>query len=960
MTTTRPAIRTAIRAALGYGSASCWAMMAATAAMAQDGAGQTAAANAQPSAAAAQNKVPTSDAQNGDSLAEVVVTGIRSSITSARAIKRESLGIVDAIAPEDIGKLPDTNLAESLERITGVSIDRSGGEGAFITVRGFGPEFNTVLVNGRQIATPTDPSQASGRAFSFDTLASELVSGVEVYKSSTSRLQSGGVGSTVNIKTARPFNYSGFKFSGQADVNHDQNSGKSAPDASFLVSDLFADGQLGALLSGSYQRRKDRLNAATTDGWIVNGGTPTSAINGGAGVQKTASNPQGNLFVPQDFGSQVQSEDRQRIGGTLVLQYKPSDDLTLTSDTLYSKFTNTTDTRSYGHWFTASNLSNVVTDANGTAIDMTQGVGQASDFHDKKYDKRTDLVATGLNADWNIADRVNLSLDGSYSRANEDPNGGKESELALLGYTGQTIRYQSDGAILPYATGYIQNAAGVVGDSHPLFEHVMLLRGYGVKDTVGQLHADFTYKGDSPTDGLANLRWGGFFSRDKKDTSLYSNDGGTGNTTSGYNNPAPPGVPIGVFSTGSNFLSGISGSNRLPTQWLTFDAQQLFDAITAAQRLTNPAFTFAPPQVNNSVVIERVFGGYLEAQFAGSLAGRPFTSVVGVRVEDTHADISGLATQFVALHTLANDATQYGITTSGTSTVSSSSHYTDILPSMSFRWNLTDALIARFAASESMTRPTLEQLSPVTTLVTLRPGNFAAASGNPNLSPFRSNNLDLSFEYYYGQSNYVSLGLFYKNVSNFIVLNQTTGPVNNTAKTTLIDPGTGLPAQFTITAPQNGPSAVVDGLEAAIQQAFGETGFGVQLNGTLAHSDKSLNTADLTNKFALTGLSDSANGVLFYDKHSFEARAAVNWRDHFLQYLSPPPLNGAGQAVTQVRARYQLDASATYHINRNFAVFAEGVNLTNTPLLKYAYYQNQFVSAEDSGTRFKVGFRATF
>ena len=958
-TVVRTPIGAAVRAALRFGSASCWAMMAAAGAMAQDGADQTAGANTQSSAATAP-KTSTADAQSGDSLAEVVVTGIRSSITTSRAIKRDSLEIVDAIAPEEIGKLPDTNLAESLERITGVSIDRSGGEGAFITVRGFGPEFNTVLLNGRQIASATDPSQASGRAFSFDTLASELVSGVEVYKSSTSRLQSGGVGSTVNVKTARPFNYSGFKASGSVDVNRDQNSGKSAPDASFLVSDLFADGQFGALLSGSYQRRKDRLDAATTDGWIVNGGTPTSQINGGAGVQKTASNPQGNLFVPQDFGSQAQFEDRRRYGGTLVLQYKPNDNLTLTSDTLYSKFTNTTDTRSYGHWFTASNLTDVVTDANGTAIDMTQGIGQASDFHDKKYDKVTDLVSTGLNADWNLSDRVNLSLDGSYSRATEDPNGGKESELALLGYTGQTIRYRSDGSILPYTTGFIQNAAGVVGDSQPLFQHVMLLRGYGVTDTVGQFHADFTYKGDSPGEGLANLHWGGFFSRDRKDTSLYTNDGGTGCTTCGYNNPAPPGVPIGVFSLGSDFLSGLSGANRLPTQWLTFDGTQLFDAITAQQRLLNPSFTFAPPKVNNSLVIERVFGGYLDAQFVGNVAGMKFTSVVGVRVEDTHADISGLATQFVELTRLANDATQYGVTTAGTNTVSSSSHYTDILPSVSFRLDVTDTLVARFAASQTMTRPTLEQLSPVTTLVTLRPGNFAAASGNPDLKPFRSNNLDMSFEYYYGQSNYVSLGLFYKNVSNFIVLNQTTGPVNNTAKTPLLDPATGLPAQFTITAPQNGPSAVVDGVEAGVTQAFGETGFGVQINGTYAHSDKTLNTADLTNKFALTGLSNSANGVLFYDKHSFEARMAVNWRDHFLQYLSPPPLNGAGQAVTQVRARYQLDASATYHINKEFAVFAEGVNLTNTFALKYAYYQNQFMSAEDSGSRYKVGFRASF
>jgi TonB-dependent receptor len=260
-----------------------------------------------------------------------------------------------------------------------------------------------------------------------------------------------------------------------------------------------------------------------------------------------------------------------------------------------------------------------------------------------------------------------------------------------------------------------------------------------------------------------------------------------------------------------------------------------------------------------------------------------------------------------------------------------------------------------------MTRPTLEQLSPVTTLVTLRPGNFAAASGTPDLKPFRSNNLDVSFEYYYGQSNFLSVGGYYKDVSNFIVLNQTTGVVNNAAGTPLIDPGTNQPAQFTITAPTNGQSAQVYGLEAGIQHSFGETGFGVQLNGTLARSDKELDPQDLTNRFAVTGLSNSANGVLFYDdKNTFEARLALNWREKFLQYLSPPPLNGAGQAVTQVRGRYQLDASATYHINKSVGVFAEGVNLTNRDVLKYAYYENQFLYAEESGRRFKLGVRAQF
>jgi iron complex outermembrane receptor protein len=500
----------------------------------------------------------------------------------------------------------------------------------------------------------------------------------------------------------------------------------------------------------------------------------------------------------------------------------------------------------------------------------------------------------------------------------------------------------------------------VVGGTQQLFEHVMLLRGYGVEDKVGQLRADLEIKGDSADQGLASLRVGALFSQDEKDTALYSNDGGTGCATCGYNNVAPPGVPIGVFNAGSGFLSGVGGADRLTTQWLTFDGNALFDAITQEQQALTPGFTFAPPRVNDSLVKERVYGGYLETVFAGSLNGRPVSTVVGVRVEHTQADISGLATNFTALTRLANDATQYGVSTAGTATVGSSASYTDILPNLSFKWTLNNDITARFAASQTMTRPTLEQLSPVTTLVTLRPGNFAAASGTPDLKPFQSNNLDLSFEYYYGRSNAISVGAYYKNVDNFIVLNQTTGVVNNSAGTPLLDPATGTPAQFTITAPTNGESAEVYGLEAGILHSFGDSGFGVQLNATVAHSDKELDPRDLTNKFALTGLSNSANGVLFYDKDKFEARTAINWREKFLQYLSPPPLNGAGQAVTQVRGRYQVDASATYHIDRSFAVFVEGVNLTNRKVLKYAYYENQFLYAEDSGRRYKLGIRAQF
>lgn len=946
------------------------ALICAASAQAQTGAGE-----AQTGAGTSPTASEQAPAAGPDSEADIVVTGLRASLDSARNIKRNSAGIVDAIASQDIGKLPDANLAESLQRITGVSIDRSGGEGAFVTVRGFGPEFNTVLVNGRQIATPTDPSQASGRAFSFDTLASELVAGVDVYKSSTARLQSGGVGSTINIKTARPFDYRDGKFSASGGANYDVNSGKFAPDVSFLAARTFADDTFGILVSGSYQRRFTELRQAVTDGWLVNPSAPAAQVNGGASLV-SASNPQGNLFIPQNFDKKVTNEDRQRLGGTVVLQFRPSDDLVVTADGLYSKFTNDTSARSYGHWFTASNLTNVRTDANGTAIDLTQSTGIATDFHFKKNDKRTETKQFGLNLDWKASDAVTLTWDGTYSHATQDPNNGQQAYLALLGYLTGSARYRSDSATLPWVTETLPTyananarcgttptnsgtpAGNVAGAGQQLCQHVMLLRGFGIDDKLWQTRLDARYEGGS--EGLTKASTGVYFSNDRKRTSFYSNDGGTGCTTCGYNLNAPGNVPITVYNAGSDYLKGVGGVDRQVVQWQTFDGPALFDAITAQQRATNPNFTFAPPLVSDTLVKEQVIGGYVETEFAGTLASSPFSIVAGVRVEHTKADVNGLATAYTALVRLANDQTQYGSTSSGTARSVSKTDYTDILPNVSLRWDVRDNLTLRFAASQTITRPTLEQLSPVTTLTTLRPANFAASSGNAQLKPFKSSNLDLSAEYYYAPGSYVSLGGYLKNVSNFIVLNQRTGTVANAAGSPLLDPGTGLPAQFTITAPVNGEDAIVKGLEAAWQHSFGQTGFGFQVNGTLVGSNRPLNVQDLSNKFALTGLSNSANAVAFYDKNGLELRVAYNWRDKFLQYLAPPPLNGAGQAVTQVKSYSQLDASANYAINEHFGVFVEGANLTNSKAFKYAYYTNQFLYAEDSGRRVNFGVRVTF
>ena len=452
----------------------------------------------------------------------IEVRGIRGSLGRAMDAKREAGGVVDSISAEDIGKFPDTNLAESLQRITGVSIDRSGGEGQLITVRGFGPQFNTVLVNGRQMA-----SENQSRAFSFDTIASELVKSLDVFKTSTATKQSGGIGSTVNVNTARPFAISGFKIAGSVKGIYDENSEQATPEISGLISNTFNDDTLGVLFAVSRQERETRLNQAQVDGWLENVGVPNPQTQNGQPYN-------GNIFSPRNYDHKVTTEKRTRTNANLVIQYAPSDALTITADALYSDFDVEADTTSYGHWFTAPNLEGFgdaagpTVDENGTVIDLYQEVGLATDMHAKKFDRLTNSSALGLNFDWFVNDNLNMKFDLSHSQAEREANNGRGDQLSLIGYANR-VRFQVDDAILPYASEFAtanptiysgqQELDGVAYDPSVTPDgvsnlldpansraHVMLRRGWAVEDTVDQFRWDSIWHADGSS-GLVSVKF---------------------------------------------------------------------------------------------------------------------------------------------------------------------------------------------------------------------------------------------------------------------------------------------------------------------------------------------------------------------------------------------------------------------------------------------------------------------
>ncbi len=932
---------------------------------------------------------------------EVIVSGIRGSLQRSMDVKRDGKGVVDAISAEDIGKFPDSNLAESLQRITGVSIDRSGGEGQLITVRGFGPQFNTVLVNGRQIA-----SENMSRAFSFDTIASELVSRLEVHKTSSASMQSGGIGSTINVATARPLDV-GFKVAGSAKALYDERSEDTSPQVSAMFSNTFADDTFGVLLALSHQERTTRLDQAQVDGWLENVGIPNPVTESGEAWT-------GNVFSPRNYDLKVNFEERTRTNGNLVLQFAPDSDLTLTTDLLYSDFDVESDARSYGHWFTAPNIQGVADDGslfddagnrrrptvdeNGTVIDLYQEVGLATDMHAKTFDRLTETIALGFNADWDISDNFNLDVDLSHSTAEREANNGGADQLSLIGYANR-VRFQVDDNILPVASMFaepnpniysgqqeLDGAIGTAPDGFPAYDptltpagvagyldesnsraHVMLRRGWAVDDEVSQFKIGGTWD-EGESFGLGQARFGLQYSTETKELARWDNEGvGIHCTFCGYPDvPVIPDETQWVFDAGSDFLGDVSGSGRMPTQWLTHDGEAHFAWLENYYESVNgESISFDAVKRNKSFeVTEDTLAFYLEIDMAGEIADMPIFATTGVRVERTNSEILGIDAPVTGLGIL--DETEMLAEFGAPESISIRSNYDTILPNMSVKLEITNDLIARAAASKTISRPTLESLSPVTVLTTTRQGgDLTSTSGNPMLQPFESDNFDLSLEWYYGDASYISAGYFKKDVANFIVNSQEEKTFTLPNGSLLTDPSTGSDtgapdaadstAVFTNTLPNNGETAVVDGLELALQHTF-DSGFGLIANGTLVNSDAELDPDDITQIFALTGLSDSFNLVGFYESGPFQVRLAWDWRDEFVQSLTQ--MQGDGPTI--VEDYQQWDLSAAYDLTENVSVFLEGINLTEEYIHKRGRYDNHLLLVEDTGRRWALGLRANF
>ena len=955
-----------------------------------------------------------------DDVETIQVTGIRGSLIKSMDIKRSSDGVVDAISAEDIGKFPDTNLAESLQRITGVSIDRTNNEGNQVTVRGFGPEFNVVTLNGRQMpSASTDRNVVSTRAFNFAEIASESVSGVEIYKTSKADHAGGSIGSTINITTAKPFDYDETKISFAAKAIHDtsvdSNYGSSVtPEVSGLFSTTLADDTFGILVTGSIQERDSREEISATDGWLQNyidvSQVDFSAVGG------DSSHP---TWAPQNYNIDISDHERKRVNGQLVLQFAPSDKLVATLDYTISQYEDDIERNQLGVWFNGGSSISGSVDENGTLTNFTQIASNADHFGYIDHIE-TENDSIGLNVEWEVADNLILTLDAHSSTSEAQPdlqNGDSNEVFVITGVpqiAGVTMDY-ANGLDLPGMIVDSSNYAGTIYDQANIGSLFVAQNLTHQKTDVDQFRIDGEWI-NTDDGALETVRFGMMKTDYKTNTQRWQTQRSTGYYA---NFPVVSQgqidisdwelVPIG------GLLSSFSGTESLPEFMYRYDVAahiaQLETFYDPLRGQTHPAYgntvtenyltTFFDSDIRqNHIIEEDTLAAYVQFDFSTEFNGMEVDVLTGVRYETTDVTGSSLLPDYTTLRW--DNGNQMSILNSGDNTFTNAeSDYDIFLPSLDVTVEVVEDMLVRFSYSKSITRPFLDDMRETFTPNNLKAiGNLDASRGNSALKPFTAQNFDLSWEYYYDEGSYVAVGYFRKIVDNFItnskedqtfagVLDPASGPRAAQAAEDLAaaggdpsnlaalfgqmqanevaagrtgpivgDASLGDPlAVFEVTFPSNNETGTFSGWELAAQHLFGETGFGVQANATFVSSDVEFDVENPDFVFALPGLSDSANLVAFYDKDGLQARIAYNWRDDFL--AGTDQLRIANEP-TFTEAFGQIDANISYDINENFTVFVEGLNLTGESLRQHGRWENQLVKAIEYGPRYAIGVRGQF
>lgn len=906
------------------------------------------AAAVSPFAALAQTTDPVSAQADVAQVDEIIVTGsYRRSLEEAVDIKRKTIGFSDSIVATDVANFPEQNLAEALQRIPGVTIERNKGLGGRVSVRGLPSEFTFVTIN--DLATA---SGSGGRDVELDIFASEIIQQVTVQKSPRASDEEGGIAGSVDISTARPFDYAGQELVGSVEGAYNSISEEIDPKVSFLASNTWGD--WGALASFSTARRTNRtdsnsgINFRPLFRFLEAGGTreqqAIDVLERDAGVivqDPNDRNETGRLIFQDKVGDRAYLNTQDQWGATLSLQYKPSSTFDLSFDAMLGGY-DTTEDEYDAAAYSASSRSTLET------------------IHE--YDDTTladfgmvvlrDVSYTATQHEMLSKERINET---QYSQFGTELNWrGDDWKLhALAGYSGaeKTLDYANlkHVAYAPSRTRWTERGGETIPSDNPATIDMYdapdryLFEAYettyeAINDDKYAAQVDYTkYLSLNFLPALTSVQFGARYT-DKNKERQYGqlNIQGPGPGDSSYVNTRTLAdselTPIGDLVPGGDYRVKDLTWSQVSNNY----ARRTF-------RYAGFSTPFDPGQYYE--VSEQVASLYAMADLNFEIASVPVSVNGGARYVDTSITSSGY-------HQVQNPNGSTGYTPEP---VSSDGGYDKVLPSVNFTADLTDSLVLRGAASETLMRPALTDLAYKRTA---NWNSFRFTDGNPNLQPTYAKQWDLGLEQYLPGGGLLAVSYFWKEIEG-VVRQELTGTVPNVTKYNANGTIDGV-YDFDVYQPVNAEGSYdVSGVEVVAIVPFGLIyapleGFGVNANYTVLDSSLT-GESDLGIPTPPVGLADNTyNVTLYYENARFQARASYNFKDKYVE--------GIGYEMYPIwRDGYgQLDVSASVNVTDAIQISLEGINVTDEATTGYTMDPSFPTTYELSGRRINLGLRMAF
>jgi iron complex outermembrane receptor protein len=910
-------------------------------------------AMALPVAVQAQVDGETDETRGSGSVEEVIVTGsYAASLADALNAKRTAINSRESIMAEDMGKMPDLNLAESLQRVPGVAISREGGEGRQITVRGLGSEFTRTTLNGMEVPASTDGLDSSGgtngsRAFDFNIFASEMFNRIDIHKSQTASIEEGGIAGTVDLYTGKPFDMPGFNASVSAQAAYNNVGGDVNPRIAGMISNTFADDTIGVLASIAVTERDVRQEGFGTVRWTSayeNGNMWADSSNvAGLNVDRDAVNCPDQIPTPDETDAEDAMMDlpaancawhprlprmdyfgnvQDRLGATLAFQWRPTDRSELGLDFVHSSFDNERNMHNFQANF--RNEQGTITPTSIT-LDPTNTYMTAGTFEGvvARSESRgtfsgTDFNQVVLNGEFDLTDNVTLS--GLIGNATSD------FDVEQYRFNMDTIpmdfgfSFAEDPNIAELDHGIDIMDPGNYSWSNPTIRRTEIERD----NTTVKFDAEI--RGDNST-VLAGIIW--------NDREVANRQLNADFTFPDSVEGLTQGVPVDDFADALG-----DAPDGFPRNWLMNDFGATIEAYNVQEWQEN--------LLDRSVVNEETLGAYVEFQTQAQLLDRPLHTSAGLRVVETQWTASGF-------RSVGDEEVPNAV----------GNTYVDVLPSTNIVWELSDEFQLRFSAARAMTRPGLGALSPQLALDGI---NGQISSGNADLDPQRANSVDISAEWYFAEDALLAATAFYKDIESFIatdtvsrrLTDEEASIIQNDPEWAASWPSVSQAWEFE--QPINNDGAQLEGMEFIYQQPFTFLpGTGITANYMFVHSRSQYGSGDQQVTADLIGLSDeTVNLTLYYENETYGARMSYNSRSDYL--TSVPGSNGNAAEATTGPDR--IDASAFYNITDDITVTLEAINLTNEPERLYVTGpmggHNLVREYNTTGRQIFLGVRADF